>query len=133
MFSSVLAHGTSLIYASQSKGEADIIALRTYKLLVAGNPIFSGTFSDGPNLIWMEADDVNHPGRFRSDQFVFQLWLSRGNRNETFRIQFREKSKNPDSKVHGANMGPIWGRQDPGGPHVGPMNFAIWEDIAWYI
>ena len=34
---------------------------------------------------------------------------------------------NPDSKVHGANMGPIWGRQDPGGPHVGPMNYAIWE------
>ena len=33
----------------------------------------------------------------------------------------------PDSKVHGANMGPIWGRQDPGGAHVGPMNFAIWE------
>ena len=33
----------------------------------------------------------------------------------------------PDSKVHGANMGPIWGRQDPGGPHVGPMNFAIWD------
>ena len=32
----------------------------------------------------------------------------------------------PDSKVHGANTGPIWGRQDPGGPHVGPMNFAIW-------
>ena len=32
----------------------------------------------------------------------------------------------PDSKVPGANMGPIWGRQDPGGPHVGPMNFAIW-------
>ena len=31
----------------------------------------------------------------------------------------------PISKVHGANMGPIWGRQDPGGPHVGPMNFAI--------
>ena len=33
----------------------------------------------------------------------------------------------PDSKVHGANMGPIWGRQDPGGPHVSPMNFAIWD------
>ena len=32
----------------------------------------------------------------------------------------------PDSKVSGAKMGPIWGRQDPGGPHVGPMNFAIW-------
>ena len=31
-----------------------------------------------------------------------------------------------DSKVYGANMGPIWGRQDPGGPRVGPMNFDIW-------
>ena len=30
----------------------------------------------------------------------------------------------PDNKAHGANMEPIWGRQDPGGPHVGPMNFA---------
>ena len=33
--------------------------------------------------------------------------------------------RTPDSKFHGANMGPIWGRQDPGGPHIGPMNFAI--------
>ena len=33
----------------------------------------------------------------------------------------------PDSKVHGTNMGPIWGWQDPGGPHVGPMIFAIWD------
>ena len=50
---------------------------------------------------------------------------------------------NPDSKVHGANMGPTWGRQDPGGPHVGRMNLAIWERFsvvptaknpsAWYI
>ena len=31
----------------------------------------------------------------------------------------------PDSKVHEAYMGPIWGRQDSGGPHVGPMNLAI--------
>ena len=27
-------------------------------------------------------------------------------------------------------MGPIWGRQDPGGPHNGPMNFAIWDSIS---
>ena len=31
--------------------------------------------------------------------------------------------------VHGANMGPIWGWQDPGGPHVGPMNLAIWVTL----
>ena len=36
----------------------------------------------------------------------------------------------PDSKVHEANMGPIWGRQDPGGPHVSPMSFAIWGCIG---
>ena len=31
----------------------------------------------------------------------------------------------PDSKVHGANMGPTWVLSAPGGPHVGPMNLAI--------
>ena len=31
-----------------------------------------------------------------------------------------------DSKVHGAYMGPTWGRQDPGGPQVDPMILAIW-------
>ena len=36
----------------------------------------------------------------------------------------------PDSKVRGANMEPIWGRQDPGGPHAGPMNFVIWVFIS---
>ena len=34
--------------------------------------------------------------------------------------------KHPDSNVDGANMGPIWGRQNPAEPHVGAMNFAIW-------
>ena len=32
----------------------------------------------------------------------------------------------PESKVPGANNGPIWGRKDPGGPHDDPMIFAIW-------
>ena len=36
----------------------------------------------------------------------------------------------PDNKVHGANMGPIWGRQDPGGPHFGPTNFVIWVGMG---
>ena len=36
----------------------------------------------------------------------------------------------PDGKVHGADMGPIWDRQDPGGPHVGPMNFTIWVGFS---
>ena len=35
----------------------------------------------------------------------------------------------PDSKVKGANMGPILDQKDPGGPHDGPMNFAIWGTL----
>ena len=30
-----------------------------------------------------------------------------------------------ESKVHGANTGPIWDRQDPDGPYIGPTNFVI--------
>ena len=51
-----------------------------------------------------------------------------------FMPQGHTKISNPDSKLHRANMGPIWGWQDPGGPHIGPMNFAIWEKsnhIIW--
>ena len=45
-------------------------------------------------------------------------------------LQTAVSSAFPDSKVHGANIGPIWGRQDPGGPHVGPMNLTIWV-VFW--
>ena len=31
----------------------------------------------------------------------------------------------PDSKVHGANMGPTWVLSAPDGPHVGPITIAI--------
>ena len=42
----------------------------------------------------------------------------------------------PDSKVHGANMGPPGNyRTHAGGPHVGPMDLAIWDylDPCWLI
>ena len=39
------------------------------------------------------------------------------------------KGHTPDSKVHGVNMGHTWGRQDPGGTHVGHMKIAIW--VGW--
>ena len=37
----------------------------------------------------------------------------------------RKKTHIPDSKVHGANMGPIWVLPAPVGSHIGPMNLAI--------
>ena len=39
-------------------------------------------------------------------------------------------SSNPDSKIHGAYMGPTWGRQDQGVPYIGPMNLAIKEGLG---
>ena len=47
-------------------------------------------------------------------------------------LEGRRSTGDPDSKVHGASMGPIWGRHDPGGPNVGPINFALWgHSIIW--
>ena len=46
-------------------------------------------------------------------------------------IELRQVAINkyyPDSKVHGANMGPTWVLSVPDGPHVGPMNLAIRVD-----
>ena len=36
-----------------------------------------------------------------------------------------ELMNHPDSKTHGANIGPTWVMSAPDGPHVGPMNLAI--------
>ena len=35
---------------------------------------------------------------------------------------------NPDSKVHGANMGLTWVLLAPDGPHVGPMNQGMLDN-----
>ena len=46
------------------------------------------------------------------------------------RVLWQITCTDPDSKIHGTNMGPIWGRQDPGGPHVDAMNFAVWVPLV---
>ena len=48
-------------------------------------------------------------------------------------VSSRTNNEFPDSRVHGASMGPIWGREDPGGPHVGLMNFAIWVGFPAHV
>ena len=53
--------------------------------------------------------------------------ISRPKPNQTSKVGWSVMSQGgiPDSKVHGANMGPTWILSAPGGPHVGPMNLAI--------
>ena len=43
------------------------------------------------------------------------------------RLSSHRMLTNPDSKVHVANMGPIWVLSAPGGPHIGPVNLVIRE------
>ena len=50
---------------------------------------------------------------------------------ELFSCHTNVNNHHPDSKVHGANMGPIWGRQDPGGSYVGP-NELCYLDMQGY-
>ena len=38
----------------------------------------------------------------------------------------------PDSKAHGANMGPTWVLSAPDGPQVGPMNLAIEDGLPYW-
>ena len=35
----------------------------------------------------------------------------------------------PDSNFHVAHMGPTWVLSVPGGPHVGHIKIAVWDDI----
>ena len=37
----------------------------------------------------------------------------------------------PDSKVHGANMGPTWVLSAPDRPHLVPMNLALRDHCLW--
>ena len=51
---------------------------------------------------------------------VFVYWLSHYSMAAQGHVS-------PDSKFHGANMGPTWVLSAPGGSNIGPMNLAIWE------
>ena len=72
--------------------------------------------------------DPPHPGLFAPNIKQIFYFLLKFVHLWHFQIRFIS-FPHPDSKVHGTNMGPTWGRQDPGGPHVGHVNLAIWA--AW--
>ena len=88
------------------------------------------------NLAIIGSDNCLSPGRRHAiiwtDAGIFLIGPSETDFNEiliknhTFSFKKIYLKMSPDNKVHEANMGPIWGRQDPDGPLVGPMNFAIW-------
>ena len=88
----------------------------------------TGTYLIAVVLVLMSSDEwCRHNGRRRgTGQDSWENGWIQSSRGTPCDHILQEKVT-PDSKVHVANMGPIWGPQDPGGPHVGPMNFAIWD------
>ena len=55
-----------------------------------------------------------------------RLFRRRSKKTSKLRVTGLKLLHDPDSKIHGANMGPTWVLSAPDGPHVGPMNLAIW-------
>ena len=55
---------------------------------------------------------------------ISKVWASAVNGNDVVQYLI------PDSKVHGAIMGPTWVLSAPDEPHVGPMNLAI-REMFW--
>ena len=79
--------------------------------------------------------DIRNPGQSSKVHCAVIYIISKSYRYWHTKMQLTDVF--PDGKVHGANMGPTWGRQDPGGPHIGPMNLASWvvmknPDIVYY-
>ena len=57
--------------------------------------------------------------------FLHDIWLLKRRASHIDSVS----DSPPDSKVHGANMGPTGGRQDPCGPHVGHVDLAVWDSV----
>ena len=74
-------------------------------------------------LCWLANRELSyhHVGSYRYDNLRCHPWRQ----NYQWKLF-------PNSKVHWTNMEPIWGRQDPCWPHVGPMNFSIWVGFSVY-
>ena len=73
---------------------------------------------------WRRSEDIIHPGYWVLYSFIHILVYNGNELLVDVILSMMFKLNVPDSKVPETNMGPIWGRQDPDGPHVGPMNFA---------
>ena len=96
-----------------------------------------GTSCPGYELSWVRV--VHNPcdmsaGCVRSIDRYLRLLVEKTIPDESFytlqlgrSIYYIKVGCIPDSKVHGVNTGPTGVLSAPDGPHVGPMNLAIWD------
>ena len=77
----------------------------------------------------VEADGA-HPNMLYDRE---QKWNIVDEYSVSSRFNDEKHWKYPGSKVHGANMGPTWVLSAPDGPHVDPMNLAMWVGLShWH-
>ena len=72
-------------------------------------------------LLWIHSHGWGCSGLWSSDDALRIVVVV-----EVSKVTCVFANASPNSKVHGANMGPICGQQVPCGLHVSPMKFAIW-------
>ena len=70
---------------------------------------------------------LDHESTIMYPHYCVLFWLQSHIFRQIQKHIFPYGYNKPDNKFHGANRGPIWGREDPGGPHAATMNFVIWE------
>ena len=76
------------------------------------------------NCVKSTSDTIN---KCNSHPSVLKIQRSRDTEHAfSFHLVDTQKYRYPDRKVHGANIGATLGRQDQGGPNVGPMNLVMW-------
>ena len=132
-----LSHVSCGISLSQTPGASLIRPSERDKMILRPFHVHNGTDLTGMATSWIRALDTNNVlecgflalsplTEIKISQFALMKIVNL-QVNLMIHLYEEKQHNNPDSKAHGANMGPICGRHDPGGPHVVPTNLAIWE------
>ena len=122
---------TDFLFNHLSRRRSNETSKLRVTILCEGNPAVTGGDSPHKRTEMFPFNDLNIYGHGRDFivcsnhmcwYIIAHIWLL----SVLVLVKYANEADFPDNKIHGPNMGPIWGRQDPGGPHVGPMNLAIW-------
>ena len=121
---------TIWLYITWNYGESLLISIRmSVKVAVPDTVIFFSLFYLSSNWephlkFWHFLLTVYLPSNGKSHSMWLVCFLLKCP-TQLVAIAMSFKQTTPGSKDHVAKMGSTWGRQVPGGPHLGPMDLTI--------
>ena len=119
--SSVTSHHTCLPHQTMILADHVLTSLKTRRCHYAYFVITGGTgCCHDDNIRYLKRPPNEH-----KDNSLFSVLMDC---SASWQPSDNKLHATPDSKVHGDNMGPTWVLSAPGGPHVGLMNRAIWDN-----